>query len=82
VKVSEENLSCADLVLVSAQGMSINQRIAAEAADYLVRLLITKNLTKFRTYLDLESGSARSDYIVPEKILPQQAEASPLLPGG
>lgn len=56
-------LSCAEMALRDAQGMAINQRMAAEMADYLVRLLITKDLKKMATYIDLESGSCRSEYI-------------------
>ena len=61
-------LSCAEMALRDNQGLAINQRVAAEAADYLVRLLITKDLQKMATYLDLASGSARSVYITPEVV--------------
>lgn len=61
-------MSCADLALLDSQGMSINQRIAAEAADYLVRMLLTKDLTRFATYIDLASGSTRSRYITPTSL--------------
>jgi PRTRC genetic system ThiF family protein len=60
-----ENLSCADMALSDSQGMAINQRIAAEASDYLVRMLLTKDLRKYATYIDLESGTTRSKYIHP-----------------
>lgn len=63
-----ESLSCADMAMQDSQGMAINQRIAAEAADYLVRMLITKDLRKMATYLDLESGSTRSKYITDENL--------------
>jgi PRTRC genetic system ThiF family protein len=59
-------LSCAEQALVDAQGLSINQRMAAEASDYLIRLLLHNDLRKQATYLDLEAGSARSRYIAPE----------------
>jgi PRTRC genetic system ThiF family protein len=64
-KSIDQELSCADLALQDSQGLAINQRIAAEASDYLVRLLITKDLQKYATYIDLASGSARSKYITP-----------------
>jgi hypothetical protein len=51
------------MAMADSQGLSINQRVAAEAADYLVRMLITKDLKKYATYMDLESGTARSKYI-------------------
>lgn len=59
----EENLSCAEMALQDSQGLAINQRMAAEAADYLVRMLITGDLRKYATYIDLESGASRSKYI-------------------
>jgi len=58
-------LSCADLAMLDSQGLAINQRIAAEASDYLVRMLLTRDLQKQATYIDLVSGSARSIYISP-----------------
>lgn len=56
-------MSCADMALADSQGLAINQRMAAEAADYLVRMLITQDLRKHATYIDLESGVCRSKYI-------------------
>ena len=64
VILAEENLSCADMAMVDSQGLAINQRMAAEASDYLVRMLITKDLRKYATYIDLESGTCKSKYIV------------------
>jgi PRTRC genetic system ThiF family protein len=62
----EEGLSCADLAMLDSQGLAINQRVAAEAGDYLVRMLLTKDLKKMATYMDLASGSSRSVYITAE----------------
>lgn len=56
-------LSCAEMALQDSQGLAINQRMAAEAADYLVRMLVTRDLRKRATYIDLESGVSRSEYI-------------------
>lgn len=64
----ENNLSCADLAMLDSQGMAVNQAIAAIATDYLVRMLLTKDLTKYATYIDLASGSTRSNYITPDAI--------------
>jgi len=64
----DENISCAEMALRDSQGLAINQRMAAEAADYLVRMLITKDLHKFATYVDLESGTTRSKYITEKAI--------------
>lgn len=63
-----EAISCADMALHDSQGLAINQRIAAEAGDVLVRMLLTHNLTRFASYLDLESGVTRSRYITPENV--------------
>ncbi|BCY18665.1 hypothetical protein hrd7_25140 [Leptolinea sp. HRD-7] len=64
----DAELSCADMALRDSQGMAINQRMAAEMADYLIRLLITKDLRKYATYIDLETGSCQSKYITAEAI--------------
>lgn len=61
-------LSCAEMAMQDSQGLSINQRMAAEAADYLVRLLITHDLRKYATYIDLEAGVTRSEYVTEERI--------------
>jgi hypothetical protein len=55
-------------MMANAQGLIVNQRVAAEAADYLARLLIHRNLRRFATYFDLASGSVRNHYITPEEI--------------
>jgi len=69
-KPSSKNveLSCADMAMQDSQGLAINQRMAAEAADYLVRMLITHDLKKFATYIDLESGTTRSKYITEKAV--------------
>ena len=59
------NLSCAELAQRNAQSLSINQAVASEATDYLLRLLITGDLIKFATYIDRPSGTARSLYTTP-----------------
>jgi PRTRC genetic system ThiF family protein len=60
--------SCAELALANSQGLIINQRVAAEAADYLDRLLLRRNLRRFATYFDLAGGSVKNYYISPETI--------------
>lgn len=37
-------------------------------ADYLVRLLLTKDLSRWATYIDMDSGAARSLYATPEQV--------------
>ena len=61
-------LSCEEMAVADTQSLSINKRMAAEAADYLCRLLGGGRLLKFATYLDLASGSARSRYITPASV--------------
>ena len=67
-RVDPDNLSCAEMALIDAQGLAINQNIAGIAADYLVRLLVTHDLRRWGSYIDVESGSMRSKYIVPENV--------------
>lgn len=62
------NLSCEEMALANAQSLMINQRVAAEAADYLLRLLVTGGLKKFQTYIDLPSGTTKSTYITPQNV--------------
>jgi PRTRC genetic system ThiF family protein len=69
-----ENLSCAEMALMNAQGLAINQRMAAEAADYLMRMLITQDLRKMATYIDLESGASKSRYITEENVMKEAQE--------
>ncbi|MBN1815348.1 MAG: PRTRC system ThiF family protein [Anaerolineae bacterium] len=52
--------SCADLALREAQGLMINQMIAAWAAQYVYRLVLARDLDIYATYVDLVAGSARS----------------------
>ena len=65
-----QNLSCAELALIDAQGLSINARMAAEAADVLLRMLVTGDLRRYQAYLNLSAGSTRSRYITEEAIAP------------
>lgn len=65
----DANLSCADLAMLDSQGLAINQAIAAQASDFLVRMLLTHDLQKFAVYLDLASGVTRARYITPENVL-------------
>ena len=63
-----EGMSCAEIALLDEQGLTINQSIAAIAADYLKRLLLTEDLDRFQTYIDLASGSMKSTYITPANL--------------
>jgi PRTRC genetic system ThiF family protein len=57
------HLSCAELATINAQSLTINQAMASIIADYLFRLTLTKDLRKFATFLNLKSGSMRSEFI-------------------
>lgn len=62
---SRRRLSCAELVAANLQSLTINQRVAAEAADVLARFLVTGSLNRFATYFDSASGTAQSYYATP-----------------
>lgn len=60
--------SCAELAAMDPQSLTINAIIASHIADYLLRLLITKDLRRFATYIDMQSGSSRSLPTTPERV--------------
>ena len=60
-------MSCAEIAMTDQQGLSINAVIASIAADYLVSILLTQNLNRFATYVDLD-GSMKHRYITPRII--------------
>jgi hypothetical protein len=64
----DKNISCAELAMMDHQGMSINAMVAAVAADYLVQILLTQNVTKFATYFSLEGNLPFNHrFLVPEE---------------
>ena len=65
---SGHHLSCAELALLNSQFLMVNQRVAAEAADFIARLTLGRGLRRYATYFNLPSGSARSRYITPEEV--------------
>ena len=62
-ELGNTHLSCADLANLNAQSLTINQTIASIVTDYLFRLSLTKDLRNFATFLNLKSGSMRSEFI-------------------
>ena len=64
------NLSCADLALLGAQGLAVNQQVAAIAGDYLLQMLVYGTLTRFQTYFDQASGTMRSTPITAAALSP------------
>jgi PRTRC genetic system ThiF family protein len=64
----ERQLSCAELLNLNLQALSVNTRVAAEVGDFLMRMLITNDLRKMATYFDLPSGNSRSTYLKPKSV--------------
>jgi PRTRC genetic system ThiF family protein len=90
-ELTDNALSCEEMARRNAQALTINRKVAAEAADYLLRLLVTRDLRRFATYIDLPSGVVRSRYTTPEQVAavigkqacffdPQPPPASPSRP--
>jgi PRTRC genetic system ThiF family protein len=63
-----KRMSCAELMAANVQSLMVNQRVAAEAGDYLYRLTGDAPLRKFATYFDCETGNARSLYATREEV--------------
>jgi PRTRC genetic system ThiF family protein len=63
--------SCAELALLDPQSLTINSIIASHMSDYLLRLILTGDLRRMATYIDMTTGSVRSLACTPEQI--QQA---------
>lgn len=74
-KEKSQNLSCAELALSDPQSLTINNVIAAIAADYMCRLLITRDLNRFATYIDLECGFMKHCYITEKQVRKTLREA-------
>lgn len=67
-ELEETPISCAELAMANAQGLMINVALACEAADYVLRMLVTGTLKRYATYMDLPSGRKTSSYITPESV--------------
>ena len=61
-ELADTDLSCEEMARRNAQSLTINMRVAAEAADYLFRLFLG-GLDRFQTEFNLRSGTAQSKYI-------------------
>ncbi len=68
-EMAEVHLSCAELAALNAQSLAVNQRVAAEATDMMVRLLVTKDLKRYAVYFDLASGTATAKYATKEAVM-------------
>lgn len=67
-ELDDSKLSCAELLAANLQSLNINARVAAEAADMMTRLLVTRNLKRFACEIDLAAGAVRSTYATPENV--------------
>jgi len=70
-----DGLSCAELALLGAQGLTTNQTMADVVATYLHRLTVMHDLDVRATYVDLQTLSMRSEPIVKPKP-PKRTKAS------
>ena len=61
-------MSCAEMAAANLQSLTINCRLAAEAADFLMRLLVTRDLKRFACEINLAAGSMKSTYATPESV--------------
>ena len=59
--------ACADDALENIQGLMVNETVASFAAHYLYRLIISRDLDTWATYVNLQAGNARSEYIYPDQ---------------
>ena len=61
-------VSCPDRVRLGEQSLNVNQRVAVEIGEMLSAMFLTRNLRRFATYFDLETGTSRSLYCTPDQI--------------
>ena len=61
-------LSCPDRIRLGEQSLNVNQRVAVEIGEMLAAMFLTRNLRRFATYFDLETGTSRSLYCTPDHI--------------
>ncbi len=62
-KEKKRRRACADDALANVQGLMVNETVASFAAHYLYRLIISRNLDTWATYVNLQAGNARSEYV-------------------
>lgn len=63
-----DQISCPDRIRLGEQSLNVNQRAAVEIGEVLSAMFLTRNLRRFATYFDLESGTSRSLYCTPEHV--------------
>lgn len=60
--------SCPERIRLGEQSLNVNQRVAVEIAEILTSMFLTRNLKRFATHFDLETGTSRSLYCTPDHI--------------
>ena len=55
-------ISCPERIRLGEQSLNVNQRAAVEVGEMLTSMFLTRNLKRFATYFDLETGTSRSLY--------------------
>lgn len=66
-KRGKRGRACADDAMENIQGLMVNETVASFAAHYLYRLVISQDLDTWATYVNLQAGNARSEYIYPDQ---------------
>lgn len=61
-------ISCPERIRLGEQSLNVNQRAAVELAEMLTSMFLLRDLKRFATYFDLETGTSRSLYCTPEHI--------------
>lgn len=63
---ASDGLSCAELLALNMQSLMINQAMAGWIGVYASRLLLSRDLDIYQTWVDLRSGTARSEAVTGE----------------
>ena len=67
-RLTVDPLSCPERIRLGDQSLNVNQRVAVEIGEMLTSMFLTRNLRRFATYFDLETGTSRSLYCTPDQI--------------
>lgn len=68
VTKKRRDLSCRQLMMLNEQSLIVNQRVAAELGDFLMRLLLTNDLQRFAAFFNLHAGTSTSNYVTPTEV--------------
>jgi hypothetical protein len=69
VSALQKKMSCLELMLNNDQSLAINLRVAAEATDFLSRILLPGNpLRRFASFFNFLSGTSEWYYCTAEKV--------------